>query len=383
MKGTFSKTIGMLSYREAFCRNRDAADKRNAVILRIWLISAIVIFALSFLSSYLFDDLGYMRPAYAVIVGLSAAILLCLHFAKPKGMLLFTYVIYGIFIAYAIVTSAFTSPDYICVSILAFIFLFQVLYLDKGWRINLATIVSAAVYLTVVCRYKDPRLITDEIVNVLCFTLLSGIIGTFTRKAQLENFDMKRTLENFAYTDQLTGLPNRRSFFDLLSVCERADCTLPIQAFAMIDIDRFKDYNDRYGHQSGDECLRRLGECFRGLHEQYGVDFFRYGGEEFVAVNRSFQPDQFMEICDELRKRVSSVQISNADHSVSSVTISIGVACLGPESDGKYETLLSMADRAMYLAKSKGRDQLELFSSNTGGVLIDDSQLRSSFRKRK
>ncbi len=337
-------------------RNMQAVTERNARVLTIVLKAAILVFSMVLICCFFVPVYAYMKAAYASIIVLAAACLFLLRGKRAQAGLAYRYVINAALVCYCTITSAFVSPNYICVTILACLFQLQVLYIDKNWRINAATILSAGVYLLVVCRYKIPSLVADEVVNVLSFSVFSCILGLFTRRAQVENFDMKRTLADFAYTDQLTGVANRRSFFERLARAEQSDAA-PITLLAMIDVDDFKSYNDTYGHQSGDECLRRIGACLKSYETKHPVQFYRYGGEEFVAVSDAYTQERFFAMCEELREDVSRLRIENLDGSVCGVTLSIGVAVLEDTSRRKYETLLSNADKAQYAAKARGRNR--------------------------
>lgn len=367
---------------EIFEQNKAAAVARNISVMRVSLFSAVLVFGIALVLTFFLENQENMRLFYVIIIAICIGLLLTLRYAGVRLGIAFSYIAYGILITYSTLTSAFVSSDYICVTVLAFLFQFPVLYLDKGWRICLATLLSAAAYLLIVCPRKAPFLVSDEIINVISFSVIGGVIGAFTRRAQLENLDMKRTLESYAYTDQLTGLPNRRQFFELLAEAEAPDCAEPILAFAMMDIDTFKAYNDQYGHQSGDECLRLLGACLAAYAQESGVGFYRYGGEEFVGVNRRLTLEAFTAVCERLRQSVADMRIQNVDGSVSGVTVSIGVAAAEGPSHTKYEELLVCADKALYAAKNRGRNRVTLYEAASQAQETPGGA-GSSFRQRK
>lgn len=179
-----------------FTRNKTAAMRRNASIIKVALLSVIIVFSLTFIACFWVSDLAYMKRYYILIVGMCAAMLLVLHFTKSAlgAQSAVNYAVYSMLILYATYTSAFVLPDFICVIILACLFLFPILYLDKTWRINLAILCWAGFYLLIVCPRKDPYYLIDEIFNVIAFSLVGIIIGFFTRRTQLENFDMQAKL---------------------------------------------------------------------------------------------------------------------------------------------------------------------------------------------
>lgn len=347
--------------------NRDAVDSRNTSMLRLSLICGVIIFALTLLVSFFVPLYSYLTNTYIAVLLLFAALLALLKYVKKIPLLVMVYLVYTALILYSSITSAFISPTYVCVTILAFLFQFPILYVDKSFRINIATALSALLYLAVIYPYKDRVILVDEFINVLAFAILASFIGTYTRRAMLENFDLKRSLYLSAYTDQLTGIANRRKFFERLADCEKADCEQPITALAMLDLDDFKSYNDTYGHQAGDECLRALGQCFQEYEAEYELVFYRYGGEEFVVASCIYSKEELFGICERLRVSVSEIVLSDAAAGARGITISIGVAalsdCANEGAQRKYGTLISMADSALYAAKDAGKNQIVGFSS--------------------
>jgi diguanylate cyclase (GGDEF)-like protein len=160
-------------------------------------------------------------------------------------------------------------------------------------------------------------------------------------------------------TDGLTGIANRR-MYDEMAIrewrrCERMKKPL---ALVMIDVDHFKLFNDKYGHQTGDECLKAVAAQV-GKAAPRATDLAaRYGGEEFVLVLGETDTDGAKWIANRLRQQVSDLKIPHYATASRHVTISCGVAAIIPE--GKYSlgVLLKSADHALYQAKETGRDRV-------------------------
>lgn len=159
----------------------------------------------------------------------------------------------------------------------------------------------------------------------------------------------------FANTDDLTALKNGRTFNAKLLEIERK--ILPVTV-AMIDVDYFKDYNDRYGHDSGDTLLKQIGQVLNDFSKP-GIDFYRIGGDEFaVIINRSthVEAEKFLVA---LQEKLSQWDFSIASGESVGVSISIGVA---HRDDGeKMKKTLSRADVALYKAKKDGRNKVILY----------------------
>lgn len=360
-------------YQECFHTDKTAIDARNANVLSVSLLSGIVIFAFVLCASFFVSLYEYLRVAYIVALCLQIGLFILVKRAKRAPVTALMYTSYCIWISYSCITSAFVSPDYVCVTILAFIFVFPVLYIDKGWRILLVTVLAVCVYLAVISRYKDPVLFVDEVINCCSFALLALIIGAFMRRMQLENLEMKRMLSSIAYTDHLTGLGNRRAFFERLAECERPDCPEPIVAFAMLDLDGFKQFNDSFGHQAGDDCLQAVGACLAAYETSDDVRFYRYGGEEFIGVSGSYGAEKLEALCERVRKDIAAIRIEGADGVT--ITVSVGVAAFDGEDERRYASLLAAADIALYAAKDMGKDRTVIYTP-----ALEDTAMAAGFR---
>ena len=121
----------------------------------------------------------------------------------------------------------------------------------------------------------------------------------------------------------------------------------------MIDIDHFKEYNDRYGHAAGDKCLSRLGDMFLKFSQNLRLQFYRYGGEEFLAMAYGYNREELLSIAESLR--IAAQDLHQKD---TPATISIGVAYCGDEQVRNYENIIDRADKAVYAAKRLGRNQV-------------------------
>ena len=125
----------------------------------------------------------------------------------------------------------------------------------------------------------------------------------------------------------------------------------------MIDIEHFKNYNDSFGHQAGDECLRRVAQAIQTRFHRAGDLVARYGGEEFAVLIAGVSADHARELAESLRESVEAIP---APHRV--VTISVGVATFVPDRDATPDVLVRAADEALYAAKDAGRNRVALSS---------------------
>jgi diguanylate cyclase (GGDEF)-like protein len=167
-----------------------------------------------------------------------------------------------------------------------------------------------------------------------------------------------RELQRLATLDGLTGVANRRRFDQYLED-EWQQMTrenLPL-SLILCDIDFFKRYNDTYGHQAGDDCLRRVADALRFCAKR-SIDLVaRYGGEEFAVILPNTTLAGAVQVAEEIRLVVNSLDIPHEGSDVSPhLTLSLGIACAEPTPNRSPTTLIATADAALYEAKAAGRN---------------------------
>lgn len=170
-------------------------------------------------------------------------------------------------------------------------------------------------------------------------------------------------LKHQAIFDALTGIPNRRCFTERLfqELHRSKRDRLPL-ALILCDIDFFKNFNDTYGHQEGDECLKKIAAAIDKSMRRPADFCARYGGEEFVLVLPNTTKDGAKHVAEELRDRVESLQIIHgASATRSVVTLSLGVAFVEEDDHISDQELISRADLALYQAKHQGRNRVCVF----------------------
>jgi diguanylate cyclase (GGDEF)-like protein len=160
-------------------------------------------------------------------------------------------------------------------------------------------------------------------------------------------------------SDPLTGTFNRRFFDDYLrNEIARSDRYGSALAVAMLDVDHFKQFNDRYGHAAGDQALRRVARMLE-LTVRRSDLVARYGGEEFVVILRESSAQQAVERMERIRDSIATdqlaIQAANATPIRAQLTVSVGVASF-PSEGRDAETLLAEADRLLFAAKDAGRN---------------------------
>jgi diguanylate cyclase (GGDEF)-like protein len=162
--------------------------------------------------------------------------------------------------------------------------------------------------------------------------------------------------------DGLTGIANRRSLDDFLdsewSRCARQQLPLSL---AMMDVDYFKQVNDHYGHPTGDDYLRQIAVALDSQQKRPGDLCARYGGEEFAYVLGNTTSTNARVVIDKLLHSIQLLKLPNEGAaSGDMVTVSVGLATLYPDTDGDKRVLIEAADRLLYSAKDRGRNQVAM-----------------------
>lgn len=178
------------------------------------------------------------------------------------------------------------------------------------------------------------------------------------------------SLDDLASRDGLTGLHNRRAFDEQFAVevarHRRQQAALGV---ALIDVDHFKLYNDRYGHQQGDECLRSVAQALAQCTRRPGEIVARYGGEEFVVVLPSTSVDDVLRYGQWICSHIEALQLPHEASAVGRhVTISVGLSSCVPGAGDSPAQLLAVADRALYEAKRAGRNRSTMGVAAHGSV---------------
>lgn len=189
-------------------------------------------------------------------------------------------------------------------------------------------------------------------------------------------------LNRLASLDGLTQVANRRYFDEYLYRNWFNQVGTDQQlGIILCDVDFFKPFNDTYGHQAGDDCLQQVAKAMKDSVRHHDL-VARYGGEEFVVVLSNVSEEIALKVAHRINEKVLSLGIAHkASKAKSVVTISCGVACAIPNDFSSPAGLVAEADKALYLAKEKGRNQaimgsgLKLKSeSNCHGIFGEDGE---------
>lgn len=204
----------------------------------------------------------------------------------------------------------------------------------------------------------------QRLINNLLFLLFGNLIGAvgcyLLESKSREHFLISRLMRVLADRDSLTGLNNRRSFNrQLARLWRQAQREQRGLALLIGDVDHFKAYNDRYGHQAGDSVLQCIGPLLEQAARRPLDMAVRLGGEEFAVLLYDIDEAQARQRAEELCEALARLDIPHQGSSTAAmVTLSIGLACLRPSEQTPLNRLYEQADRALYQAKASGRNRV-------------------------
>ena len=204
-------------------------------------------------------------------------------------------------------------------------------------------------------------------VSVLTITAAVGAFGYSGVERQLRTSFLERGLmSEMAARDGMTGLKNRGAFDDHFPrMWQQGLRDRRSVALLLIDVDHFKAYNDRYGHQAGDHALRRVAQVVQSFARRPLDMAARYGGEEFVLALFDMTGEYVQEIAEELRKAILALQILHEDSPTAPfVTASVGISVVRPKIGRSPEGAVQLADESLYSAKHGGRNCVKMVDSD-------------------
>lgn len=327
-------------------------------------ISYLCITALWIVAQF-FEQLQNFRIVYGIF---SCVFLTLFLISKYKSSLHPTILMYTVCCCLCLfgMMLAFSYPtEKLTIIHLAFVVL-PLVFIDTPIHALIYTCCMAIAYKLLGSQFQPEHLRFAELFNTIVLFFVANIMHWIINKGRCEGYLARVTrdeaietlkqaqseLMHISVTDSLTRLNNRRKLFETLSAIQLCQVPRPIAVF-MIDIDYFKEVNDRYGHGAGDRYLEQIGKELSELGIADCFTAYRYGGEEFAAFMHGGSSQSAAQTAEAIRLAASAIDIGQAEP----VTVSIGyVICDNPKIDN-YEKWIDCADEAVYEAKHQGRNR--------------------------
>ncbi|WP_243310700.1 GGDEF domain-containing protein [Fundidesulfovibrio agrisoli] len=209
--------------------------------------------------------------------------------------------------------------------------------------------------------FVQPAIYSLMLASGFSLVLLSRERGDYElMMAQRDLQESNRKLAALSRTDWLTGIANRGHFEEALAreYARHTRSGAPL-SLLILDIDHFKEFNDRYGHPEGDDCLRRIGDVLTACASRADDLAARYGGEEFACILPATDPKGALGIAEEILRAIRGLAIPHdMSRSADRITASIGLVTALCTGDGSPKDLVALADRQLYKAKSDGRNRV-------------------------
>lgn len=257
-------------------------------------------------------------------------------------------------------------------------------FLGLGYRAaGMTSVLTVAVFIGTAVMAELPMPMSIRVSVCALATLLGCLIAAkqldgWARRAYLEG----HMIVELAEQDGLTGLKNRRVFDEALDLLwRRAIDEQRTLAMLLIDVDRFKAFNDCYGHQAGDHALVEVARALERIVTHPSDVLARYGGEEFAAILYGADAERGFEIAERLRTEIAAMSLAHEESALGVVTISIGVAHVEPTPERRPQGAVQLADEALYQAKLKGRNRVELLDPVAHGLMITGVFANAAFRR--
>ena len=344
-----------------FEENQDAIKKYNVNFYPKLAAVGIVISIIAIVGSFLHSDLREARLMYCITGGICLALY---FFSKVEALckyaLIWIYIEFATLYFLVFYLSVIVAPDRAAASILVLLTIFPITFIDRPERIIIVDVFMYLIHTICAYLYKAPSLGNLDMINCLVAVVVGCFCGVYVVETKLQNFNLARLLAYEKETDVLTTLGNRRKLVQTIFAIEKGEMEEP-RGVMLFDIDFFKQYNDKYGHQAGDMCLRAFGMMLK--EEVWGTKtvFYRYGGEEFVGFLWETGEEQLGDIAEKIRKKTAEIVLKQG-----SITTSIGYVYCNDPTLTSYERWIGCADKAAYAAKKKGRNCVVAYQKEMG-----------------
>lgn len=312
--------------------NTDFVSRNNKKQLLVWMeLSGLPFFILS-VSAVIVNHISSRFIVYFLIFCASVLMWIVVRKSNRGGLYFFVFMcLWGLPSFFSAYLSIYVNNFSLSASTLGLICLIPTTVIDKYKRVFFITFLNVVLLCLASWLFKKPDLAFDDTINFVSFSVAGFFVGMHIRSRILLLFEYQRISKIQSYQDFLTQLPNRRKLFEDISLSEKGKVETVVTSVIVVDIDFFKVYNDSYGHQQGDKCLKEISACIKKLGEENDVSFYRYGGEEFIGLGYIHTYEEVGEICEKLKEKIEGLKIPFEKSATGFVSVSQGVFRNKPE----------------------------------------------------
>lgn len=349
-----------------FYQNSDEVAKKNIKMVKgislIFCILSLFVIAMSLL----FWGFPRLAMYYSWILGGESALLIISTLLERKKNVIAINLLATLFLFHILIIGGligtFLGQNESAVLYVVALAIAQVIFIFPPIITTLIQGITVIFTLTISYHIKSHFFFMSDVMNCLGVFFLSILLGWYITRIRIEEsiarnkaVALTEQLRSLSVTDQLTTLQNHRSFqntyYQLFETFSHTGQTLGV---IMMDIDKFKLFNDNYGHIEGDHCLNAIGKCLASFQTDT-ISPFRFGGEEFVILLTGDACNQIKDISEQLRQSVEKLAIPHEYSKASNVvTISVGYYLGTPRSATMPMELVDCADQALYMSKEAG-----------------------------
>ena len=361
-----SKVLGKI--RDYFCycgitkEEYDAIKKdvyvSNFVIWRVLHALMTIVFGALFINALISNALRQNLFFYLGLFIYSTVSFVLFLFVFRKGTLIAQLYIYlsaiALFIFGALITA--NAPEASAVTFMVFLVIIPMTLLHKPYYMSVVLVIVSVVFLFWMRAIKTDDVWIGDLVNTITFCVVGMAINIISNSVRIREFVLRRKLNIQKDEDDLTGLMNKGAL--TRSINEFLQTSVNKGILFVLDIDDFKEINDKYGHDAGDDVLRQVGEY---LANKIGKDKIvgRFGGDEFIVMiegdaNLALASNLARDIIADFKKYIKTPDPNDL------VNVTIGIAIYRGD-EGNYSEIFKKADTALYIAKNEGKDSFRIY----------------------
>ena len=338
--------------KKVLSENREEVNKYNRQMLLIVLILLICCYGALLVLAFLSEEYAKMTFLYVSSIICAAACLFFVLRLQDMPVYVLCYGMYAIMVFFCIYSSAFLSPESASVYVLVFLLMFPMLFLDISWRINLAECIYSAVYIFIVIQYKASSILFEEIVNVICYTVIAIVLGLFMRTMHLGYLKIQREKQILERKDMLTGLPNHTQLRE--DLVKRGN---PPMALVLLHIEDLLNLGEIYGLDFSDDFLKNLGSLLQSDLISESLTFYCYGERKLIAVAEHNPNESLFQSLATIHTTIRDLKMGGYNGEGKTITFSIGAAYW----NSNTPQMIRNAKKAVRFAQVRGKNRIVIY----------------------